>query len=461
MSTGTAPTYPVRVDGRLDPGLSRWLWLVKWLLVIPHYVVLAFLWAAFVVLSVVAFFAILFTGRYPRGIFDFNVGVLRWTWRVAFYAFGANGTDRYPPFTLSETDYPAHFEVEYPGQLSRGLVLVKWWLLAIPHYIVVAIFIGGGSWAAWELGDDAVLYGGGLVGVLVFIAVVVLLFTGRYPRGIFDLVLGMDRWALRVAAYAGLMTDRYPPFRLDLGGSDPGSLTVHDEPAPEAPAAAAPPAPWSAGRVLAVIAGSLVALIAAGLLSAGIAGVVVDQWARDDQGFVMTNEHTYSTGTYALVSDTARVDVDGPDWATLLDDVVGDVKVRATSAQDVFVGIGPADAVAGYLAGVPQKQLGDLGDEGGTVLGGTAAPAAPESQRFWVASTTGSGEQTLRWDVQDGDWRAVVMDASGARGVRADVAVGAEVPALLGISLGLAGAGVLLLAGAAAILVVAVRGRKR
>jgi hypothetical protein len=457
MSIGTVPTYPVRVDGRLDPGLSRWLWLVKWLLVIPHYVVLAFLWTAFFVLSVVAFFAILFTGRYPRGIFDFNVGVLRWTWRVAFYAFGANGTDQYPPFKLAETDYPARFEVDYPDQLSRGLVLVKTWLLAIPHYIVVAIFIGGGTWAAWEAGDEAVLYGGGLVGVLVFIAVVVLLFTGRYPRGIFDLVLGMDRWALRVAAYAGLMTDRYPPFRLDLGGGEPGSLAVEDD-APVAPAA---PAPWSAGRVIAVIGASLLALIAAGLLSAGIAGIVVDQVARDDQGFVMTGEQTYSSGTYALVSETARIDVSGPDWGEFLDDVVGDVKVRVTSADDVFVGIGPAADVAAYLAGVPHEQIGDLGDDRGTVVAGRAEPGAPADQSFWVASTSGSGEQTLRWNVRNGDWRAVVMDASGARGVAADVAVGAELPALLGFGLGLAGAGVLLLALGGAILVIAVRGRKR
>ena len=224
------PVYPARVEARLDPQLSRWLWLVKWLLAIPHVIVLVFLYIAFFVVSVIAFFAILFTARYPRGLFAFNVGVLRWTWRVGFYIYEAAGTDRYPPFALRETDYPAKFDVEYPERLSRGLVLVKWWLLAIPHYIVVGFFVGGGSAVSWKSSSGEWDGGPSLIGVLTFFALVVLLFKNRYPQGIFDLVVGLNRWIFRVVAYAALMTDRYPPFRLDQGGDEPGTVGVTPAP---------------------------------------------------------------------------------------------------------------------------------------------------------------------------------------------------------------------------------------
>ncbi|MBC9713874.1 DUF4389 domain-containing protein [Streptomyces sp. TRM66268-LWL] len=212
-AVATPHPVPVRLTAALDPRLSRWLWLVKWLLALPHYVVLLFLRAAFLVLSAVALFAILITGRYPRPIFDFTTGVLRWSWRVAYYAYGALGTDRHRPFTLADVpDYPAHWDVTCPDRLSRGLVLVKWWLLAVPHYLILGFLLSGVRvpWAS-----------GGLIGTLVLFAGIALLFTGRYPRGLFDLVIGLNRWVLRVAAYATLLTDVYPPFRLDQGGQEP------------------------------------------------------------------------------------------------------------------------------------------------------------------------------------------------------------------------------------------------
>ena len=237
---------PVAVEGRLDEPLSRGLWLLKWVLVIPHAIVLAFLWVAFAVLTVVAGVAILFTGRYPRGIFDFNVGVLRWTWRVGFYSYSALGTDQYPPFALDRTAYPAKLDVAYPERLSRGLVLVKWWLLAIPHYIVVALLAGGGwTWTVERENGVSWSLGGGLIGLLALVAGIVLLVTARYPRGVFDLVLGLNRWVYRVVAYAALMTDEYPPFRIDPGESEPQPVP----PAPSGgPSSAAPPSDVLVGR---------------------------------------------------------------------------------------------------------------------------------------------------------------------------------------------------------------------
>ncbi|MGO4691810.1 DUF4389 domain-containing protein [Glaciibacter sp. 2TAF33] len=239
------PVYPVRLTGHLDSPLSRGLWIVKWLLGIPHFLLLAFLWFAFVAVTIIAGFAILFTGRYPRSLFWFNVGVLRWNWRVSFYAYSALGTDRYPPFTLARTDYPADFDVHYPERLSHGLVLVKWWLLAIPHLVIVAI-LGGGAWWWWSwtgqpwfgqswAGVSGINNGWGsgvsLLGLLVFITGVILLFSGRYQHPLFNLIMGINRWVYRVIAYTALMRDEYPPFRLDQGPAEPDQTEPGSGPA--------------------------------------------------------------------------------------------------------------------------------------------------------------------------------------------------------------------------------------
>ena len=230
MTAGSsADHYPARLDARLDDP-SRWLWLIKWLLVIPHALVLALLWLAVTVLTVVAGFAILFTGRYPRSIFEFNLGVMRWTWRVSYYAISGFGTDRYPPFSLQpDPDYPAEFSVDYPQELSRGLVLIKWWLLAIPHYLIVAVFAGG--WGVGWMGNWRFAGGGGLIAIVAITAMVITAVQGQYPKSLFDFVMGMNRWCFRVLAYVALMRDEYPPFRFDAGGTDPASSP---DPAPAA-----------------------------------------------------------------------------------------------------------------------------------------------------------------------------------------------------------------------------------
>jgi hypothetical protein len=203
MTTETK-AYPVMLKGEMTEIPSRWIWIFKMILAIPHFIILFFLGVAACFVSIAAFFSIVFTGKYPKSLFNYNVGVMRWAWRVGFYSYQALGTDKYPPFSLeSDPAYPADLQIQYPEKLSQGLVWIKWWLLAIPHYIVLVFFQGG--------------YGQGKIGlttVLALFGAIALLFSGRYPAEIFKLVIGMNRWAYRVCAYTALMTDEYPPFRL-------------------------------------------------------------------------------------------------------------------------------------------------------------------------------------------------------------------------------------------------------
>ncbi len=193
MAEMTATSYPLTYDVEYPEELSRWLIFVKWLLAIPHLIILYALSLAASVVTMIAWFVILFTKRYPRELFDFVVNVNRWSANLTAYILLMR--DEYPPFSWEPGQYAVTYEVEYPEELSRWLIFVKW-LLAIPHLIVLVFLLIG-------------------VYVALTIAWFAILFTKRYPESLFRFVVGVSRWELRVNAYANLMRDEYPPFSLD------------------------------------------------------------------------------------------------------------------------------------------------------------------------------------------------------------------------------------------------------
>jgi hypothetical protein len=189
-----AADYPVRFDLEYPERLSRWKIFVKWLLAIPQLIIVYLLQLVAGVLVIIAFFSILFTKRWPRGLFDFMIQIQRWTMNTVVYAFTLQ-RDEYPPFTGEANQYPVLLEVDYDETLSRWQIFFKW-LFVLPHFIILAF-----------------------LGIAVFVVVVIaffaILFTGRYPRGMFDFVTGVLRWSVRANAYGQwLVTDRYPPFSL-------------------------------------------------------------------------------------------------------------------------------------------------------------------------------------------------------------------------------------------------------
>ncbi|MEU8239008.1 DUF4389 domain-containing protein [Actinoplanes missouriensis] len=415
-------SYPLRVEARRDEPLSRALWLVKWLLLIPHYLALAVLWAGLVVLTLVAYLAVLVTGRYPRAIEAYNVGVLRWTWRVGFYGYGVLGTDRYPPFTLADVpDYPARLHLDERSRPPRWLPLAAW-LFAIPHLLVLGALAGALTWTYGEADGRSAL---GVVAAAILVIGGALLFTGRYPPGLFDLVVGVIRWNLRVAAYLMLLTHRYPPLRLDQGGPEPGNRP--DDP-PRPPGARRPGS--AAGPVTALITGVVLLLPALGSGLAGGALLALDA-QRDGAGFVSSRLITISSATAAVTSEDLTIH--GSDrWARDLAGV-GGVRITATSTDDrpIFLGIGPRAAVETWLATAAYDRItvvtgrrASYDRQPGTV----EALPSPATQDFWVASASGVRNATLTWEVTDGEFLIVLADAGGSTGVSARVRAAAEIP---------------------------------
>nr|WP_221380741.1 DUF4389 domain-containing protein [Actinoplanes polyasparticus] len=437
--------YPVRVEARHDEPLSRWLWLVKWILLVPHYLALLVLATGSVVLTLVAYLAVLFTGHYPAPIRAYNLGVLRWSWRVGYYGYQVLGTDRYPPFTLADVpDHPARMRLDDGADPPpRWLPLVAW-LFAIPHILIVVALNGSVTWT-----PAAPI---GVVSAALLIAGIVLLFTGRFPRGLADLLIGIARWNLRVLTYLTLLTPRYPPFRLDQGGTEP------DGGPDDLPTRAVHPHTTStAGSVVALVAGVLLLAPAAGITIGGGILLAVDG-RRDSAGYVTSPAVYLASGTSAITAENLTI-VDADAWTRSIADV-GGLRLSADSptGRPVFIGIAPQRSVDAWLSGTAHDQVTSLNEETPNydrATGDVREVTGPATQTFWLASATGP-DATLEWNVVDGEYAVVVANADGSPGITAGVRGAFQVPALgawgaglltVGIILGLLAIGLIVLGG--------------
>jgi hypothetical protein len=445
--------YPLRVEAHRDEPLSRWLWLVKWLLLIPHYVVLLFLYAGMVVLTLVAYLAVLFTGRYPHSIAAYNLGVLRWNWRVCYYGYQVLGTDRYPPFTLADVpDYPARLRLDEPPRPPRWLPLVAW-LFAIPHVLIVLALSGAIAWQGDIVPGGRTAVPLGVVTVGILIAGFGLLFAGRYPRGVYDLLVGIGRWALRATSYLALLTPRYPPFRLDQGDHEP-----EDDGPPPVPArvtTAAAPRGGVAGPVTALVAGVFLLAPATGLTIGGGALLALDS-ARDSAGYVSSPAVSVQTSTAAITAEGITLQA-GDLWTRGLSDIGGvRISVTGNPATPLFVGIAAESDVDAWLSGVAHDELTKVSRGTGTYQrapGGRSPAAAPDAQDFWLATGAGTGAATVTWKATAGDFAVVLANADGSTGVVADVRAATQVPDLTGLGAGLLTTGILLGLAAIALIV--------
>src|SRR6266480_1081670 len=217
----------------------------------------------------------------------------------------------------------------------------------------------------------------------------------------------------------------------------------------------------SAGRVILIVLGALGVLFGLALLAAGGFLLWADRTQRED-GYLTTPTERFATPTYALTRTRLDVGTDGPGWL-LNDSWFGKVRIRGDSsgAKMLFIAIGPEAAVAKYLGSVAHASVEDINFDPFRVtylpIAGGAPQAPPTEQRFWAASASGVGTQTVTWKVREGDWSVVLMNSDGSRGVAANIDVGAKMSFLLWVAIGGLLGGVLVTGGSAALIVLAAR----